>query len=116
MTEIAPITGFSFNPNPILAQDPPEPIYIVRASTEFEVCNIKGLRKGTKLEMIKRLNGSPQGINSRWVITNIRLDIDKISIKPVEAKAGIPGRSITLKCLKDHFVPIGLLEYKVRHA
>ena len=110
---VSPITGFTFNSNQIIAITPTYK-YSATSATAFEACTIKGLRKGIIITMIARLNGSPQGIGSKWVISSFRVDIDQIIVQPVDSKGGcMISRKMPLWYFKNHFVPTNSLEYAI---
>jgi len=114
---VNPFSGFTFNPNQIISAAQPVARYTTTMASLYEVCQHRGLRKGAVLRMINRINGSPQGIGSEWLITDMRIDTDRITIQPIGAKGGCPIlRKLPLRCIKADFIPIGFLKYDVSHV
>jgi len=106
--------AFTFIPFPVETGTKPTPVYLVQPADEYEACFEKGIRAGVVVIMVRQMNGSPQGVGSKWVITNYRRDIDRITVQPLGAKAGLPVRNITLACFQRDFEPTGLMDYRVK--
>jgi len=113
MADPLPFTSFTFQFEDVQSADAPEFVYSVRQASDFEACRESGFKKGVILIMKNQINGSPQGVGSRWIITDYRLDIDRITVQPLGSKSGCTAvRQLTLACLKADFNPVGFRGYR----
>jgi len=113
MPEPLPLTQFTYQFSDVQSEAAPDFVYTAKQANSFEACQEAGIRKGVILLMTNQMNGSPQGVGSKWIITNYRSDLDRITVQPVGSKSGCTAvRNITLACLKDHFLVIGFQGYR----